>query len=267
MSVSHEAMRDEIGRLQSFLHSRGDDARHDDLIYALEDLPEDARKQAEPIMAVPPGSSYAERVIEVTENAAADVYGTLETVTLLHFLSRYKVTRYIYRLDDHLSRGSRLDGAKLAELAGTYTDTINLCAEMPDGDEPQIRKAGASLKTHWIPIKDGTAPRRGQVLDLLWILRQLGSGRAYLHCEAGKGRTGVMAACYRMAVMGWSPEDAVLEAKNFGCPIPGQIEFIEDFGQKLAQHDDELAPYPVRPLGSHILTAEERDATIVTAAE
>ena len=33
----------------------------------------------------------------------------------------------------------------------------------------------------------------------------------YVHCEAGKGRTGVASACYRMAVEGWPPEKAIAE--------------------------------------------------------
>jgi Tyrosine phosphatase family len=269
MSVDHETMRNEIDRLRRFFPVRGDDPRLDHVAYALEDLPEKVRAQARMIMAVPPGGSFAKKVVEVTIDAAADLYGTLEKVKRLHFLSQYPVTPYTYLIDDHVSRGSRPSQAKLAALArDAYTATVNLCAEMEGGDAPQISRAGlaASLNTHHIPITDGTTPRLGQVTDLLGILAGPGAGRAYLHCEAGRARTGVMTACYRMAVMGWRPRDALMEARNFGCSIPDQLHFIEEFGAKLAQGDLETTGYPRQPLGSHAPTAAERSATRATAA-
>jgi len=66
--------------------------------------------------------------------------------------------------------------------------------------------------------------------------------------------------------MGWSPKDAQLEARNFVCSIPDQMDFIQDFGEKLAQDDPELIGYPRQPLGSHNMTAPEQGATIATVA-
>ncbi len=248
MSVDHETMRNEIDRLRQFIHARGDDLHLDHIAYALEDLPETTREQARMIMDVPVGGSFAKKVIEVTIDAAADLYGTLEKVKRLHFLSLYPVTPYTYTIDDHMSPGSRPSQAKLATLVReSYTATVNLCAEMVGGDAPQIGKAGlgALLKTHHIPITDLTPPRLEQVIELLQILA--GPGRFYLHCEAGKARAGVMTACYRMAVMGWSRPDALLEARNFGCRIPDQVEFIRELGGRLAQGDLELIGYPIQP--------------------
>jgi hypothetical protein len=269
MSVDHQTMRHEIDRLHQFFHFSGDDRYLDQAAYAFEDLAEDVREQARMILAVPAGGSLAKRVIEVTTDAAADVYGSLEKVKLLHFLSQYPVTPYTYPINGHLSRGSRPSQAKLVLLARqSYAVTVNLCAEMDGGDAPQIHNAGlaASLKTQHIPITDGTPPRLDQVIEFLQLLAAPETGRTYLHCEAGRARTGVMTACYRMAVMGWSPQDAHMEARNFGCSIPDQLDFIEDFGEKLAQGDPEITGYPRQPLGSHALTALERSATIATAA-
>ena len=270
MPVDHEAMREEIDRLRQFLPARGDDPYLDRVVYAFEDLPENARDQARMIMEVPAGGSLAKKVVEVSANAAADLYGSLEKVKLLHFLSHYPVKPYTYRVDDRLFRGSRPNQAKLATLVrDSYTATINLCAEMEGGDGPRIHKAGlaACLKDHWIPITDMTRPATADVTKYLGLLTEPEAGRFYLHCEAGKNRTGVMTACYRMAVMGWSPRDAQLEAENFGCAVPDQISFIQYFGGKLAQQDPGLAPYPLKPLGSHALTAPERNATTATAGD
>jgi hypothetical protein len=238
MSIDHQTMARAIDLLHQFFHFSGDDRYLDHVAYAFEDLPEDVRDQARMILDVPAGGSLATRVLEVTADAAADVYGSLEKVKLLHFLSHYPMIPYTYPIDGHLSRGSRPSQAKLALLAReSYAGTVNLCAEMDGGDAPQISNAGlaASLKTQHIPITDGTPPRLDQVIELLQLLAAPETGRTYVHCEAGQARTGVMTACSRMAVMGWSPPDALMEARNFGCFIPDQLEFIRDFGEKLAQ--------------------------------
>ena len=269
MAVDHQTMRHEIDRLQQLFHLSRDDRYLDRAAYAFEDLPDEVREQARIILDVPAGGSFAKRVIEVTTNAVADLYGSLEKVKLLHFLSQYPVIPYTYPVDDHLSRGSRPSQAKLALLAReSYAATVNLCAEMDSGDAPQIGKAGlaARLSTHHIPITDGTPPRLDQVTEFLQLLADPGTGRTYLHCEAGRARTGVMTACYRMGVMGWSLQDALLEARNFGCSIPDQLDFIQDFAAKLARGDLETIGYPRQPLGSHALTAPERSATRLTAA-
>jgi protein tyrosine/serine phosphatase len=117
-------------------------------------------------------------------------------------------------------------------------------------------------------------PTPAQVIELLELLTGPPARRTYLHCEAGKGRTGVMTACYRMAVMGWSAADALTEAKNFGCSVPMQQAFIQDFGLLLQQQDRtgagaaaSLARYPLRPLGSAKPSTEELTATVARCAQ
>jgi hypothetical protein len=265
MQVDHTVTKDEIGRLQQFSHTREGDHDLDHVAHALEDLPQDACEQARMVMGVSAGGSFQDRVIDITKDAAASVYGALEQVRCLHFLSQYPVTPYTYPIDERLSRGSRPDRAKLAILPGEgCSTTVNLCTEMADGDNWQIEKASFtdSLETHHIPIIDGTPPNfaRWSGRYSYWL------SLTYLHCQAGKGRTGVMTACYRMAVMGWSPDDALLEASNFGCPVPDQLPFIQDLGKSLAQGRPEITGYPVKPLGSYVPTAFELDATIARAA-
>jgi hypothetical protein len=276
MGASEDSL---LGRAFGFTH-------HDDsyrIAHALEDLPADARAQAAAIASLPSGLSLRRKIVDELENAGLDSYGNLERVPLLHFLCDYPVTRYTYRVSPVMSRGERPSPQKLAELLGEdYRATVNLCDEMTGGDVPLIEQAGlgGKLATYHLPIADMNPPKLAQVVALLDLLTGRELLRTYVHCEAGKGRTGVMTACYRMAVMGWSAADALTEAKNFGCSVPMQQAFIQAFGVMLqagdraggdrASGDREsssvLGAYPLRPLGSVKATTAELTATVASTA-
>jgi protein-tyrosine phosphatase len=237
--------------------------------HALEDLPEEARQQAAEIAQTQPGISLRQRILDEIETIALDSYGTLEQAPLLLFLSRYPITPYTYQVSGHVSRGQRPDARKLAALAAGQqcSATINLCAEMDEGDGPAVAEARLTgvLRTYHVPVTDMESPTVEQVTEILDLLTGPPAEPIYIHCEAGRGRTGVAIACYRMAVMGWSAADAVTEAVNFGCSVPGQQAFIREFGVMLLAG---LVPgYPLRPLGSVMPTLAQQAATIRTAAD
>jgi hypothetical protein len=245
------------------------DAGTQHFAHALEDLPPDARPQAAAIADIKPGISLRHRIRQGLETAVLDCYGNLERVPLLRFLSHYPVTPYTYEVSALTARGERPDAAKLAELAlqQGYRATINLCAEMIVGDVPAIAEAGlfGKLKTTHIPITDMETPSIAQLIQILDLLSGPGAEPTYVHCEAGKGRTGVAIACYRMAVFGWSAADALREAENFGCSVPKQQAFIQEFGEML-QAGSVPGRYPLRPLGSVSPTPEQLTATIRSVA-
>jgi hypothetical protein len=237
-------------------------------VHAFEDLPDDVRVRAADIAAVEPGVSLRRRILDDLETFALDSYGSLERVPLLHILSRYPVTAYTYEVSDVMSRGQRPDAGKLVTLADRFRITINLCAEMADGDRPAIAKAGLDdvLRTRHFPVTDMESPTIEQLTQILDLLSGPDAEQTYLHCEAGRGRTGVVTACYRMAVAGWSVDDALTEAINFGCCIPGQQRFIREFGARLGA-GSLAGRYPLLPLGSVSPTQAQLSATIHTAAE
>ena len=239
--------------------------------HALEDLPDDVLDQAELIEGAQPGLSLRRRVLDDCATAALDTFGTLEQAPLLHFLSRYPVTPYTYQVSAEVSRGQRPDAAKLALLsAGGFASTINLCAEMDGGDAPAIVAAGLGgvLSTRHFPVTDMESPTVEQLTEILDLLSVPGAAPTYVHCEAGKGRTGVVIACYRMAVMGWDVADALVEAANFGCTPPAQLAFIREFGGTLAAGPlgAAVGRYPLLPLGSVQATLEQLTATVRTVA-
>ena len=248
---------------------------------ALEDLPADSRDKLPALASAPEKHPLWQRILDELADVGLDSYGDLETVPLLPFLSQYPVTAYTYPVSSVLSRGERPSLAKLRDLAGQgYRRTVNLCAESVGGDTPLIARAGltGALETVHVPIVDMHDPTTAQVVQVLDLLTAPGAPRTYLHCEAGKCRTGVMVACYRMAVMGWDENDAFTEAENFGCVVPLQRAYIEKFGTQLQAHavargqqradsGAALGRYPLKPLGSVKATPAERGATLNAVAQ
>lgn len=59
-------------------------------------------------------------------------------------------------------------------------------------------------------------PTKDQVRQFLEIVRDSTQYPAFIHCKAGKDRTGAMTAIYRMEACGWTADEAVDEMKAFG---------------------------------------------------
>ena len=143
---------------------------------------------------------------------------------------KYSVKPYEAQVSEQLYRGSRVDPNGMANLKKQgITGIVNLCAEN-DMDSATAAQLGMNAKH--IPLIDNTAPSMTDVQTFLSFVSGNG-GPVYVHCEAGQGRTGTMCASYRMAVQGWSADQAVAEAKKFGMKMPCQIHFLEAYGASL----------------------------------
>ena len=181
-------------------------------------------------------------------NSAGKVMGDLkdmfsdlgaETVGLAELAGlRYPVTNYQSKVSDTLTRGSRIDTEQgYANLkAQGFEGIVDLTLE----DAQLAPKAG--LNTLNVKILDNSAPTEAQMKQFLDFATNPTNQPTYVHCEAGKGRTGVATAAYRMAVQGWPPDQAIAEAKKFGLALPSQIEFLQKFGTDLAA--GKIAGYP-----------------------
>ncbi|MBX5482114.1 MAG: dual specificity protein phosphatase family protein [Myxococcaceae bacterium] len=161
------------------------------------------------------------------ENAGGRLIGEIEKLGI-----RFPVEHYKAQVSPGLWRGSRLDDRGWAELkAMGIKATVDLRAE--ESGEPEVA-AKYGIRTLRIPITDNTAPTTGQVKTFLDFVTRPENQPAYVHCEAGVGRTGVMVAAYRMAVQGWSADEAIAEAKQLGLSMPSQKDFLRRFARDLA---------------------------------
>jgi len=82
------------------------------------------------------------------------------------------------------------------------------------------RVVGSGMQYVHIPMRSGPfsaqPPTEAQVRQLLSVVGDSTRYPVFIHCHAGKDRTGAMSAIYRMEMCGWTADEAVDEMKAFG---------------------------------------------------
>ena len=117
----------------------------------------------------------------------------------------FQVTTNLYRCAQPTARGMRE-----LEAMGIKT-VINLRAFHTDKDEAK----GTSLKREHISFNTWH-PEDDDVIRFLKIVTDTNRGPFVVHCQHGSDRTGMMIAIYRIAVEGWSKEEAIKEMTTGG---------------------------------------------------
>jgi protein tyrosine phosphatase (PTP) superfamily phosphohydrolase (DUF442 family) len=172
------------------------------------------------------------RAGQEVEVGAAEAVGVMELAGL-----RYPVKAYEAQVDSGLYRGSRVDEAGMASLKQQgIVGIVNLCKENNEDAAP-AEKLG--LKSLHVPILDNSAPSIAQMQEFIAFAQA--NPPTYVHCEAGEGRTGTAVACYRIAVDGWTADQAIAEGKTRGLSLINQISFVRHFA---AVTRGEPAPAP-----------------------
>ena len=93
-----------------------------------------------------------------------------------------------------------------------FHSVIDLRKERSD-DAGRLRALG--LQYLWLPIADQHSPTDEQARLFLEFVRDPAHWPVLIHCKAGEGRAGVMAALARYAIDGWSMSDALHEARKY----------------------------------------------------
>lgn len=133
-------------------------------------------------------------------------------------------------VDDHLWRGAAPSDRGYEALARAgVTTVVDLRAE--DGivvDEAKLAEVG--IKRVHLPLRDGQAPSPSLVRQFLDVVRD-SDGRVYVHCGAGVGRTGTMAAAYLVDIDGASSLEAMRRNLAVGPPSLEQLAFAAGLKQ------------------------------------
>jgi len=91
---------------------------------------------------------------------------------------------------------------------------INLRHHHAVTEEKECRARGLDYVR--IGLESSDAPSDADVRLFLRVVTDPARQPVYVHCWRGKDRTGVMVAAYRMAVEGWTLDEAMREMEDFG---------------------------------------------------
>ena len=128
-------------------------------------------------------------------------------------------------VDDMLWRGAAPSTQGLEALAANgVTTVVDLRAESGGTDEVKtLERLGMKLVR--IPMRDGQAPNADQVADFMNAVES-GRGRVFVHCGAGVGRTGTMAAAYLVRSGTATASEALVRNLAVGPPSLEQLAFV-----------------------------------------
>lgn len=149
-----------------------------------------------------------------------------------HLLARWSApavaidipVRNFAQVDERLWRGAApgADGYRALAAAGVQTVVDLRAEENLHIDDPLLRSLGITRVS--LPMRDGQAPTAQQVERFLDIVQD-SPGRVFVHCGAGVGRTGTMAAAYLVATDQADPVSALRRNLSVGPPSLEQIAF------------------------------------------
>jgi protein-tyrosine phosphatase len=132
-------------------------------------------------------------------------------------------------VNDRLMRGAApsQEGYEALSDRGVKT-VIDLRAEDKGGVDPaRLERLGMQLVR--IPVRDGQAPSAEEVDRFLRAVDG-SQGRVFVHCGAGVGRTGTMAAAYLVEHGEASPTEALARNLAVGPPSLEQVAFVSEMG-------------------------------------
>jgi len=157
----------------------------------------------------------------------------------------------LYKVSDTLYRSAQpsSEGMRNLERMGIKT-IVNLRSFHSDRDE----MAGTGLLYEHITMK-AWHPERKEVVRFLQIATHPAATPVLVHCQHGADRTGTLCALYRIAVQGWTKEEALREMSEGGfgfheiwVNLPGWIQDLDmdsikkDAGIKTKAEDPRTQP-------------------------
>lgn len=117
------------------------------------------------------------------------------------------------QMDERFFRGSQPSEAQYKALSEMGIKTvIDLRKDNEDYSKATVESLG--MRYVHIPMT-GWTTRDESVVEFLKQINDESNGKVYVHCAAGKHRTGLVGAIYRLENYGWDYDSAYKEMKNY----------------------------------------------------
>ena len=134
----------------------------------------------------------------------------------------------LYEVSPTLYRGAQPSAVGMRELKAMGIKTV-LNLRSFNSDRDKLRDTGLAYEQ--ISMK-AWHPEREDVIRFLKITTDKNNAPVFVHCQHGADRTGLMCAVYRVAICGWTKEEAIREMTRggFGRHIIWRnlVQFIRD---------------------------------------
>ena len=135
----------------------------------------------------------------------------------------------------NLYRGGQPSPEGIEKLAKMGVDIV-VDTGRSKRDKEQIKKLGMQ----YVPLPWYCPfPKEEVFARFLELIRNNPDKKIFVHCRLGDDRTGMMIASYRMAMQGWSAEEAMKEMQLFGYTTvhhlmcPGLAGYEKSFPERL----------------------------------
>lgn len=147
------------------------------------------------------------------------------------------------KMDERFYRGAQPEKDDYQALKDLGIQTvIDLRNDPTDYEKTEVEALGMRYVN--IPMSGWKYPKETQIAQFLEVMNSPETGVVYVHCKAGKHRTGVTGAVYRMTKYGWNYNQAYMEMKNYNFTtwmVHRSLKtFVKDYAEQLKSEQAKL---------------------------
>lgn len=140
------------------------------------------------------------------------------------------------QMDERFYRGAQPLPEDFQSLKDLGINTvIDLRNDPTDYEKSAVEALG--MKYINIPMSGWKYPKDSQVEQFMKIANDPATGKFFVHCKAGKHRTGVAGAVYRFENYGWDYDRVFDEMKEYDFSwwiVHGMLKtYVKDYGRKM----------------------------------
>ncbi len=147
------------------------------------------------------------------------------------------------QMDERFYRGGQPEKDDYRALKDLGVKTvIDLRNDPTEYEKSEVEALG--MKYVNIPMTGWKYPKDEHIEKFKQVMNDPETGVVFVHCKAGKHRTGVTGAVYRYENYGWDYEKTYKEMKNYkftSWMVHGRLKtFVKDYGRKMEKEQAKL---------------------------